>query len=268
MMKKRQFKHLILERDRDILQLAFNKPQRLNSMTVESLEELIQAINLVREEKAARALIVTGKGRAFCSGADMSFIQYLQGLKTSADFRHILRDIVQKAMNCLEELEVPVIAAVNGPAVGGGAELALACDFRIASEKARFIFPEVRLGFIPDGGAIPRLVRLLGYGKAKDLIMTGRVVEAEEAERIGLVNKCVPPDELMTEALSLGNRLSECSPTALGVAKRMIDHAMDVDLATSLSVVGFAQADLLKSAAVEEGVRAFLEKRKPRFEVK
>lgn len=267
-MKKQRFEHLILEKDRDIFELIFNRQQRLNSMTVKSLEELIQAINLVREDKAARALIVTGKGRAFCSGADMSFIQYLQALKTSADLRHLLRDIVQKAINCLEELEVPVIAAVNGPAVGGGAELALACDFRIAGEKARFIFPEVRLGFIPDGGAIPRLVRLLGYGKAKELILTGRVVEAEEAERIGLVNKCVSSEELMAEARRLSNQLSECSPIALGVAKRMIDHAMDIDLATSLNVVGFAQAELLKSADVEEGVRAFLEKRTPRFEVK
>jgi len=259
------FKHLILEKEGAISTLSFNRPDRLNSMTTESLEELIESVRIVSQDGGVRVLIVTGVGRAFSSGADMDFLQYLINLKNGAQFRRVLRDLVQKAINSFEKLEKPVIAAINGPAAGGGAELALACDFRIASEKARFIFTEVKIGIIPDGGGIPRLTRLVGYGKAKEIILTGKTIEGKEAESIGLVNKCVAPDQLMAEAKELANRLINCSPLALGVAKRMIDQAMDFDLMTALDMVGFAQSELINSEDFQEGIQAFLDKRKPVF---
>jgi len=259
------FKNLILEKEGVVSTLSFNRPSRLNSMTVESLEELIESLKVVSQDNKTRVLIVTGVGEGFCSGADMDFLQYLINLRNGAQFRRILRDLVQGAINSLEKLEIPVIAAVNGAAVGGGAELTLACDFRIASEKARFIFTEVKLGIIPDAGGIPRLTRLVGLGKAKEIILTGQIIEGREAEGIGLVNKCVSPNQLMAEVKQWADRLTSCSPMAMGVAKRMIDQTIDIDLMTALDMVGFAQSELLNSKDFEEGIRAFLEKRKPVF---
>jgi len=259
-----EFNNLTMEKEGAICTLAFNRPERLNSVTIEMLEELITAVETVAKDSDARVLILTGSGRGFCSGADMEFVQHLMQNK-GAQFRRVLRDMVNKAVNSLEQIEKPVIAAVNGPATGGGAEFALACDFRIASENARFIFTEVKLGIIPDGGGIPRLARLLGCGKAKEIILLGRSIEGREAERIGLVNKCVSADRLMAEAKQWAEELTNCAPLAVGVAKRIIDKAMDVDVITALDMIGFAQNELLNSEDLQEGIQAFIEKRKPVF---
>jgi len=262
------FKTLILEKEDFIATLHFNRPERLNSMTWESLEELLEALKQVNQDPEIFVLIITGQGRGFSSGADKDLLKTLSALETGAEFRRLLREKVQQPINLLEQMEKPVIAAVNGPAAGGGVELALACDFRLASPEARFIFTEVTFGMIPDGGGIPRLTRMLGISKAKELILTGQIVDGKEAERIGLVNKCVPPEQLLTEAEQLARRLRECSPLAVGVAKRMIDQTADMDLMNGLDVIGFAQIELLNSQDFQEGVKAMKEKRKPVFKGK
>jgi enoyl-CoA hydratase len=260
-----KFKNLLIKKEGFISTLYLNRPERLNSLNIESLSELIEASKIVSEDKEVRVIILTGAGEGFCSGADMDFLQYLIDLKSGPQFRRILRDLVQKAINNLEQIEKPVIAAINGAAAGGGAELALACDFRIASEKALFIFTEVKIGIIPDAGGIPRLARLLGCAKAKEIILKGQKVDGMEAERIGLVNKCVPHAQMLTEAKDLAESLMTCAPLALGVAKRIIDQTMDVDLMTALDMVGFAQSELMHTEDFQEGVKAFLEKRRPLF---
>ncbi len=260
-----KFDQIILETEGAISTLSFNRPERMNAMTIRMLEELTAAVKMVAQEREVRVLIVTGLERGFYSGADMDFLQYLIDLKGGAQLRKIIRDLIQRSLNCLEQLEKPVIAAINGPAAGGGSELALACDFRIASENARFIFTEVKLGMIPDAGGIQRLVRLLGCGKAKEIILLGRSIDGREAERIGLVNKCVPPDQVLAEAKNWAEQLIACAPLAVGVAKRIIDQAMDVDLMTALEMVGYAQSELWFSEDFQEGVQAFLKKRKPVF---
>lgn len=260
-----KFNTLILEKEDSVCTLYLNRPKQLNSMNRESLEELAEAVKGVGEDPEIRVMILTGKGRGFCSGADKDLMQHMMGLKSGNAFRSFLRKAVQGSANLLEQIEKPVIAAVNGPAAGGGAELALACDFRIVSEEARFIFTEVMLGIIPDGGGIPRLTRLLGCGKAKEIILTGQIIDGREAERVGLANKCVPHDQLLEEAKALAHRLADNAPLAVGAAKRMIDQTMDVDLTTALDMVGFAQAELVKTQDAMEGVLALMEKRKPNF---
>lgn len=259
-----KFNHLILDKEGPVSILSFNRAEQLNAMTIEMVEDLIKAVDMIGQDSGVRVLILTGLGGAFCTGGDMDFLKYLIDSK-GAQFRQILRDLIQRAVNSLEQLEKPVVAAISGPAAGGGVELALACDFRIASEDARFIFTEVKLGIIPDAGGIPRLARLLGSGKAKEIILLGRSIDGREAERIGLVNKCVPQDELMDEAKKWADQLISCAPLAVGVAKRVIDKAMDVDLMTALDLTGFAQQELLNSQDFQEGIQAFINKRKPVF---
>jgi enoyl-CoA hydratase len=261
------YDHMTVEKEGSLCIITLNREERLNSVTIGMLEELIRAAEMVAEDSAMRALILTGKGRGFCSGADMELINALLSMN-GVQFRRVLRDLVQRAVNSLENLELPVIAAVNGFATGGGVELALGCDFRIASEKAHFIFTEVKIGIIPDGGGIPRLTRLLGSGRAKELIMLGKSVDGREAERIGLVHKCVAPDQLLDEAKQWANQLAKCAPLAVGVAKRIIDMGMDVNLMTALDMTGIAQQELLCSIDFQEGIKAFTEKREPLFKGK
>ncbi len=260
-----EFVDLIYEKKGGIGTLSINRPNRMNAMTPDTLEELIKAVRMVGQDDEVRVLILTGIGKAFCAGADKTFLDYLSNLKNGAQFRRVLGQLVHEAVNGLERLEIPVIAAINGTAVGGGAEIALACDFRIASEEARFVFTEAKLGIIPDAGGIPRLTRLIGCGKAKEIIMTGCVVEGQEAERIGLVNKCVPHDLLPSEVNKWTARIMECAPLAVGVAKRLIDTAMDLDITSTLCMVAYAQEELFKSADTKEGIQAFFERRKPIF---
>jgi len=262
------FKSLILEKEDSVATLSFNRPDRLNSMTWESSKEFHEALMTVDQDPEIFVLIITGQGRGFSSGADKDLLKTLSEMETGAQFRRPLRELIQRPINLLEQMEKPVIAAVNGPAAGGGVELALACDFRIASDQARFIFTEVTFGMIPDGGGIPRLTRMLGVSKAKEIILTGQIIDGREAERIGLVNKCVPPDQLLSEAKQLARRLRECSPLAVGIAKRMIDQTVDMDLMNGLDVIGFAQIELLNTQDFKEGVKAMIEKRKPVFKGK
>jgi enoyl-CoA hydratase/carnithine racemase len=168
--------------------------------------------------------------------------------------------------NDLESLEKPLIAAINGTCVGGGLELALACDLRIAARSARFGLPENNLGLIPGIGGCSRLVKLVGFGRAKELVLTGEIVTADEAQRYGLVGRVVEDAELVGEARALASRLAAKAPQALGLAKRVIQSCVSADLHTARTLESFGQSILIKTADHREGVKAFREKRRPRFE--
>jgi enoyl-CoA hydratase/carnithine racemase len=165
----------------------------------------------------------------------------------------------------LEQIEKPVLAAINGPCTGAGLQVTLSCDLRIASDQSKFGFRENNIGLIPGAGGCSRLVKLIGYGKAKELIFTGEMISAEEAERTGLVNRVVPHDELMNHTRALAEHLLTRAPEALGLAKRVLWHSVNSDFQTGRTLEALAQSVLLKTGDHREGVRAFREKRKPRF---
>jgi len=212
-------------------------------------------------DEAIRVVIFTGAGQAFCAGADMELFE--REWDTPA-FRAQGRLLIT-FFNDLEALEKPVLAAINGTCVGGGLELALACDLRIAAASARLGFPEARIGLIPGVGGCSRLVKLVGYGRAKELVLTGELISAEEARAIGLVNRVVPDGELMAAARALAAKLLERAPQALGLAKRVIRESVSADLAAGRTLESLAQSLLLKTQDHQEGIQAFREKRPPRF---
>lgn len=253
-------KYIKIEKQEAIEIIKVNKPEVLNALDGEVLLELEEAIGQVAEDERVKALIITGEGRSFVAGADIAAQSVLDaqggrawGRKGSAIFRKI------------ELLEIPTIAAVNGFALGGGCELALSCDLILASEKAKFGQPEVGLGITPGFSGTQRLPRRVGIGKAKELIFTGDVIKAAEAERIGLANKVVPPEELMEEAIKLAEKIISNGPIAVKYSKAAIDRGMDADLDTGIRTENELFAMCFATEDQKEGMQAFLEKRDAKF---
>jgi enoyl-CoA hydratase len=244
-----------------IYQLTVNRPAALNALNAATLEELGLAIARVAADTDARTLLVTGAGeKAFVAGADISEMQAL-----SADQARAFSESGMRVMHALEALPVPVIALVNGYALGGGCELAMACDWIIASERAVFGQPEVNLGIPPGFGGTQRLTRLVGRARALELVTTARQVKADEALAIGLVTRVVPAAELLEAGLAVARTIAAKAPVAVRLAKQAVQCGQDLDLAnacaheTSLFALAFATADQ------QEGMRAFVEKRLARF---
>jgi len=217
-------------------------------------------VGRVAGDASARALVLTGEGRAFAAGADIAQMRGMQPVEAEAFSR-----LGHRALASLEALEVPTIAAVNGFALGGGCELALACDWIIASESARFGQPEVNLGLIPGFGGTSRLVRRVGLAWAKQLVLSGENIRADEAARIGLANRVVPPDELLPHCLALGGTVAERGPLAVGLAKRVLQQGQDADVRTAHALEQGAFGLAFATADRAEGMDAFLEKREPDF---
>jgi enoyl-CoA hydratase len=243
-----------------IARVTLNRPDALNSLSIALLAELDAAATRIEREPTIRAAIVTGAGRAFAAGADIEEIARLDRDAGQAFARR-----GQAVFSHLENLEKPVVAAVNGFALGGGCELALACHVRIASSKAKFGQPEVKLGILPGFGGTQRLPRLVGRGKATELVLHGGHVSAEEALRIGLVNEVVEPDELLPRATKW---LAECfanGPRALGASLRAIRDGLDRPLAAALELEAQIFGELCGTPEMKEGTAAFLGKRAPRF---
>jgi enoyl-CoA hydratase/carnithine racemase len=231
----------------------------MNSIDLPALEALAAIVARLRSDRTARVVVITGAGeKAFCSGAD---------LKERASLRpdQVRRFIatIRDTFTAIEGLPQPVIAAINGLALGGGTELALACDLRVASDRASLGLPEVRLAIIPGAGGTQRLPRLVGRGRAKELIFTGRRVEAVEAHSIGLVNRVVPAAALMTSTMELAGQMLEAGPVALQQAKRAINQGCEVDLAAGLLLETAAYEAVLPTRDRQEALAAFREKRKP-----
>jgi enoyl-CoA hydratase len=237
-----------------------NRPEALNSLSIALLAELDAAATRVEREPGIRAAIVTGAGRAFAAGAD---IEEIARLDRDAGIAFARRG--QAVFSHFENLEKPVVAAVNGFALGGGCELALACHVRIASTKAKFGQPEVKLGILPGFGGTQRLPRLVGRGKATELVLHGGHVSAEEALRIGLVNEVVEPDELLPRATRW---LGECfanGPRALGASLRAIRDGLDRPLDAAIELEAQIFGELCGTPEMKEGTAAFLQKRAPKF---
>lgn len=257
------WKYLLLNKESNVGILSINSPQTLNALSSTILDELGHAIDEIIKDDEIHVLIITGEGRSFVAGADISEMSNLdaaEGRRFSEKGNNLFRKI--------ELMEKPVIAAVNGFALGGGCELAMSCDIRIASEKARFGQPEVGLGICPGFGGTQRLSRLVGVGKAKELIFTCDVINGFEAERIGLVNKVLPAEELMDEAIKMAKIIASKGQIALRYAKTAINKGLDTDIDTGLIIEKDLFGLCFASEDQKEGMTAFLEKRPPNFKIK
>ncbi len=250
----------ILEINEGIAFITINRPGALNALNEALLDELIEVFIDVKKNHEVKVIILTGKGKAFVSGADIAEMSELTPVEGRA-----LMIKGHSVMNLIESLDKPVIAAINGFALGGGCELAMACDVRISSEKAKFGQPEVNLGIIPGFGGTQRLSRLVGKGMAKYLVMTAEIISADEALRIGLVERVVPAEELMGNAIKVAKTIMLKAPYAVAVAKSVINNGLSLDMksACTLEIESFTAP--FSSDDKREGMAAFLEKRKPHF---
>lgn len=256
------YEHLLIDREDNVAVLTINRPEKYNALNDEVVEEISAAMDELAADEEVRAIVITGAGdKAFISGADIGMLRDLQ--KSGDAVANSRRG---QAMTLkVENLPKPVIAAVNGYALGGGLELAMACDIRLASENARLGQPEIGLGVSPGYGGTQRLPRLVGKGMAKLLIFTGDMIDAQEALRIGLVQRVVPQAELLTEAKALAGKLAAKSPLTLAACKEAINRGLEVDLERGLTIESLEFGVLRSTEDYEEGTSAFLEKRKPLF---
>ncbi|KRT64073.1 MAG: Enoyl-CoA hydratase/isomerase [Chloroflexi bacterium CSP1-4] len=233
----------------------------LNLVTRELTEQLREALARLAAADDVRAVVVTGRGeRAFCAGSHIGEFEGLRG--RVAEGKLLLEKLVYRQ---LAELPMPTIAAIEGDALGGGLELALCCDLRIASARARLGMPEVRLAVLPGSGGTQRLPRVVGPARAKELILTGRIISADEAERIGLVNQVVPAGEARQAAEAMADEIAARGPLAVREAKRLIDAAMDLDLDAGLAAELDASERIFASEDMLEGANAFFGKRDPEY---
>jgi enoyl-CoA hydratase len=250
---------LILSKRDGIATIAINRPEVRNALDPETWELLRRAVEEIVHDDDILVLVVTGTGdEAFAAGADIQSL-HDRGMVATLD------SSVQRVLQTLEDLWKPSIAAVNGFALGGGCELAMACDIRIASDRAKLGQPEVRLGIIPAGGGTQRLPRLVGVARAKEMIFTGEIIDADQAERIGLVNHVVPHDELMRSVLELAKKIIARGPLAVRLAKASVNVGMNYGPRAGLEYERLAQAVLFGTEDRMEGMDAFLEKRAPKF---
>ncbi|MDR2355294.1 MAG: enoyl-CoA hydratase/isomerase family protein [Clostridiales Family XIII bacterium] len=254
------YEHLLFEVKDGLAFVTVNRPEALNALNVKLLSELGDVFAQIDAEEKLRAAVLTGAGKAFVAGADIAQMRDL----TTAESREMMKK-GQAVMESIENIDKPVIAAINGFALGGGCELAMACDVRFASDKAKFGQPEVNLGIMPAFGGTQRLPRLVGKGMAKYLILGAEMIDAAEALRIGLVQKVFPADELLAEAEKYARLVISKSPIGLKMAKRAVNAGIHMDL---VSGVAFELEAYVSTAASEdraEGMTAFLEKRPARF---
>jgi enoyl-CoA hydratase len=264
MRRKIMYKTLIYEKTDNIGVLTINRPDKLNAISNELTEELKQLLDEIEKDEELRVMLITGAGdKAFVAGADIKELvdrDALVGRKVSRTRQDLFSRI--------ENLPAPVIAAVNGYALGGGLELAIACSIRICSEKAQFGAPEVKLGIIPGDGGTQRLPRLVGLGRAMEMILTGDFIDAQEAYRIGLVNKVVPHEELMDSVMEMAKKIAQRPPLAVRYAKEAVNRSQEGDSVSGYALESYLHALTCTTEDKKEGISAFLEKRKGDFKGK
>jgi len=258
------YKTLIYEKKEDIGLLTINRPDKLNAISNELTSELKQLLGEIENDEELRVLIITGAGdKAFVAGADIKELVD----RDAKIGRRVSRER-QEIFSRIENLQIPVIGAVNGYALGGGLEIALACSIRVCSEKAQFGAPEVKLGIIPGDGGTQRLPRLVGLGRAMEMILTGDFIDAQEAYRIGLVNKVFPHEEMMDGAMELAQRIASRPPLAVRYAKEAVNRSQGGDAVSGFALESYLHALACTTEDKKEGVSAFLEKRKGEFKGK
>ncbi|MGQ9721441.1 MAG: enoyl-CoA hydratase/isomerase family protein [Candidatus Jordarchaeum sp.] len=254
-----ELKTIKIEKEDGIGKIILNRPEKRNAINVDMFVEIGEAAGIVSDDPEIKVVIVTGAGTAFSAGIDFNAALNLGG-STSQDFRKFGRRI-QIGWSLLENIEKPVIAAINGPAIGGGLEIALCCDIRIAAENAIMGIPEVCVGLVPDLGGAQRLPRVIGLGRAKELIFTGKTIDAVEAERIGLVNKVVPAEKLMEAAIEMANEIKDNGLVAVGLAKKIANKSMELDMDTVLEYSILAQDICIRTEDMGTLFKRYMEKK-------
>jgi len=261
------YQDIIVEKLENVGRITLNRPDQRNALSRRTLDELEQALKEFRKDPTVAVVILTGAGdMAFCAGADLKggiFTPQTDSVRGAK-----LARMGQGFTELLERYEKPVIAAVNGLALGGGCEIALACDLVVASENAQFGQTEINVGLIPGWGGTQRLPRLVGRNKAKEMIFTGDRIAAKEAERLGMVSKVVPPGDLQNAVLELARMLASKSPIMLRLAKQAVNRGIEMDLKAGLAEEVRAFRVCFTTQDYKEGLKAFLEKRQPRFQGK
>ncbi|MGI6468306.1 MAG: enoyl-CoA hydratase/isomerase family protein [Syntrophomonadaceae bacterium] len=253
-----ELKTLLYEKEAGIGIITLNRPKTLNALNDELIGELSMLLDVIAADPEVQAVIITGGEKAFAAGGDILFMSTADTLQAEK-----FVESVRTAFDKIYQLDKPVIAAISGLALGGGSELALACDIRIAAEGSKIGQPEINLGIIPGAGGTQRLTRVVGPGWAKYLVMTGLPIDAETALKIGLVTAVVPKDQLMDEAKKLAGIMIAKSPVAMKAAKQCLNLSLDVDLAAGLSYELKTWSALFATEDQKEGMKAFLEKRQP-----
>lgn len=253
-------KYLIFEKEAGIGIIRMNRPEALNALNSETLHELNRVFNQLEKDEKIGVVIVTGEGKAFVAGADIAELKDMN-VQQSRTFSKLGQYVLRR----METMEKIFIGAINGFALGGGCELAMACDIRIASEKAKFGQPEVNLGVTPGFAGTQRLPRLVGLAKAKELLLTGDMIKAEEALKYGLVNRVVPAEELMNEAKKLAQKILSKGPVSIRMVKECVNRGMQTDIDTACAFETDAFGLCFASGEQKEGMGAFLEKREAKF---
>ena len=254
------FENILIEKRGRIAIVTVNRPDKLNALNIPTRREILRAFEQLKTDDEVRVVIITGAGpKSFIAGADINEFAGMTAIKQ--------RDVMKsgRAFDSVEDFPKPVIAMINGFALGGGCELAMSCDIRVASSNAKLGQPEIKLGIIPGGGGTQRLTRLVGEGKAMELILTGDMISADEAKQLGLVNHVFAPEELEAKTLELAHKIAELSPIAVAMAKASVKNAARMNLREGLDSEIDLFALCFSSEDKEEGVRAFIEKRKAEF---
>jgi enoyl-CoA hydratase len=255
------YNNLIYEKTGDIGIITINRPKALNALNTETLNELDLVMTSIAKDTMVKAVIICGSGdKAFVAGADITAMQTMSAMEA----RNFAK-LGQMIFNKVENLPQPVIAAINGFALGGGCELAMACDIRITTEKAKFGQPEVMLGVTPGFAGTQRLPRLVGKGIAKELLFVGDQINATEAYRLGLVNKIVPVELLMETAMAMAEKIASRAPVAVQLCKAAVNEGLDMDLESSIAYEAEIFALCFATVDQKEGMQAFVEKRKANF---
>jgi enoyl-CoA hydratase len=258
-----EFKTLLYVKENGIGTITLNRPKAFNALNDELMDELGQLVDSIAMDDEVKAVIITGGQKAFAAGGDIGYMLTADTLQAEAFI-----DLCHATIDKIADLDKPVVAAIAGLALGGGCELAMGCDIRIAAEGTRFGQPEINLGIMPGAGGTQRLARLVGPGWAKQLILTGDPIDAETALRIGLVTKVVPLESLMDEAQKLAGKLASKGPIAMRMAKKCINYGENVDLPSGLLFEQKTWAFLFSTEDQTEGMKSFVEKRKPVFQGK
>ncbi|MGB9684660.1 MAG: enoyl-CoA hydratase/isomerase family protein [Candidatus Bathyarchaeales archaeon] len=252
---------MLYEKREGVATITINRPEALNAFNAEVVGEILQALEDVKTDENTRVVVLTGAGeKAFSAGADIKAMKGMNALKARA-----LSQMGEKICTALENLEKPVIAAINGYALGGGLEVTMACDLRIASENARMGQTEINIGLIPGWGGTQRLTRLIGATKAKELIFTGKMIDAKAAEQLGIVNMVVSPDKFREAVRQFALEIAQKAPVALKVAKALINKGAEISLDAALALEREGFGVVASTEDLQEGVSAFIEKRKPTF---